>query len=597
MKKIKFISKKKNSNKLGKKVLIISQLKKKNNLLKSSVIYLSEGSLPNSIIGNNFNKELVPIYPHLKSKIVYKNYFYLLDIYELFLQIISDKLNKIHKVNYSKNYWRVLIGVWLFTFISIIFDNWNRLKYINKRYNIRLIEVAKIKSSSFLFKDYNDFVYNSLTDSFSNCVCNDLLKFFKKKKINYFTYNKKKEYFNNNFNYKSILNIILNILKNFFVLISNFSQKDNNAVFHDTYFDKKTFFLLQVKLRQIPTLYKSITIDNKFYNKEIRLQKFKNLKDPFAKILANLVFKYMPLSYLENYNYYLNKINNINWPKKPKFIFSSNSFFYDDFFKFWLAEKKEKFKTKFITGQHGGHFFTTKFMFLEKHQNDISNSILTWGYNKKKFKSVFNFKTLNKKIKFENNGKLLFIHYEISRFPCMHSTHTRFSYLVYLKDQFNFINELNKNVANELTFRKYPINLGWKFNIINLLKKKHKNLLIDKNKDIDVSLSNSRICFVNFNSTVYLETLNLNFPTIIFFNTNNDEINEETKKYLNILKKVGIYFDNYKMAAKKINEVWDDVDGWWYSNSVQNAVHVFCNKFSKRAKKNIVNKLFYSIIN
>jgi putative transferase (TIGR04331 family) len=166
----------------------------------------------------------------------------------------------------------------------------------------------------------------------------------------------------------------------------------------------------------------------------------------------------------------------------------------------------------------------------------------------------------------------------------MHSTHTRFSYLVYLKDQFNFINELNKNVANELTFRKYPINLGWKFNIINLLKKKHKNLLIDKNKDIDVSLSNSRICFVNFNSTVYLETLNLNFPTIIFFNTN-------------ILKKVGIYFDNYKMAAKKINEVWDDVDGWWYSNSVQNAVHVFCNKFSKRAKKNIVNKLFYSIIN
>jgi len=31
--------------------------------------------------------------------------------------------------------------------------------------------------------------------------------------------------------------------------------------------------------------------------------------------------------------------------------------------KIWLAEKKEKFNTKFISGQHGGYFFTNKFMF------------------------------------------------------------------------------------------------------------------------------------------------------------------------------------------------------------------------------------------
>ena len=94
------------------------------------------------------------------------------------MKIISYKLNKIHNVNYSKNYWRVLIGPWLFMFISIIFDNWNKLKYIKKNYHLQFIEIAKVKNSAFLFNDYNDFAYKTLTDSFNNSIYNDLLKFF-----------------------------------------------------------------------------------------------------------------------------------------------------------------------------------------------------------------------------------------------------------------------------------------------------------------------------------------------------------------------------------------------------------------------------------
>ena len=595
MKLIKFYTKNSDNKILRKKNLIISQLKKKNFSLNSSNIYLNEGCLPGTLIRNNFDRKLVPNYPHLKKKKIYKNYFYLLLIYDFFLKTISHKLNKIHNVNYSKNYWRVVIGPWLFMFISIIFDNWNKLKYIKKKYSIGFVEIAKVNSSDFFFKDYNDFTYKSMTDSFNNSIYDDLLRFFNGHKINYF--NSKKKNLDNNIYSKNILNIFLNLLKKLIILISNFLQKDTNAVFHGSYFDHKTSFLLQLKLKQIPTNYKSINIVYKFYNPAKRLQKFKTLKDPFAKIIANLVFKYMPLSYLENYSYYLNRIFRINWPKNPKFIFSSSSFYNDDFFKFWLAEKKEKFNTKLISGQHGGYFFTNKFMFFEKHQNDISDSILTWGYNKKKCKSVFNFKTLNKKIKFNKNGKLLFIHYEPSRFSVIHSDSAGFSYLVYLKDQLNFISKLNKNIINELTFRKYPLNLGWKIDLIYLLKKKQINIFIDKNKKIDDTLRESRICFVTLNSTVYLETLNLNFPTIIFFNIRNDDVNKETIKYLNILKKVGVYFDNYEMAAKKINEIWDNVDDWWYNKSVQKAVDLFCNKFSKRSKKNAVNKLYNSIIN
>jgi putative transferase (TIGR04331 family) len=595
MKLIKFNNKKNTNKKFGKKILIISQLKKKINLSKSSVIYLNEGCLPVSLIENNFDRTLVPNYPHLKERKIYKNYFYLLSVYELFLKNISHQLNKTHNVNYSKQYWRIVIGVWLFEFISIIFDNWKRLKYIKSSYKLNYVQVKKYKNYKLFFKDYNDFSYKTSSEIFNNAIYKDLLKFFEDLKVK-FVFDKNKNS-DSNLSSRKIFNILINNFIKIFVFTNTFFQK-NNSVFHNPYFNKKILFLLQIKLKQFPNFYKSPNINTLSLNKNMRSQIVNYSNDPFTKVVGKLLFKYMPLSYLENYHYYLNRVNNINWPKKPKFIFSSNSFFYDDFFKIWLAAKKDKFNTKFISGQHGGYFFTTKFNFLEKHQSDISDSVVTWGYNKKKYKPVFNFKTVDKKIKSKKNGYLLFICYAFSRFSSLHSIYTGFSYLTYLKDQFNLIKKLNNHIHNHLILREYPYDYGWNINLKSVLKNNIKtHLLIDKNNNFYDSLLKSRICLINLNSTTFLETLNLNFPTILFFNNNNEPLNNEIKKYLNILKKAEVYFDNHVLAAKKINLIWDNVDEWWYSPLVQNAVNIFCNKFSRRSTKNPVKQLYNSLLN
>jgi putative transferase (TIGR04331 family) len=596
MEKIKSNNNKNTNKKLRKKILIISNLKKKNALPHSSTIYLNEGCLPFSLIENNFCRKLLPNYPHLKKDKIKKNYFYLLGVYDFFLKTVSCKLNKIHNVNYSKKYWRVVIGFWLFEFISIIFDNWKRLKYISTNYNLNYVEVAKFKSLKLFFKNHNDFSDKSTTDIFNNVIYEDLLKLFKNIKVKYFYDNKK--YFNNNVSYRSVFGILANNIKKIFIFFNNFLKKNNNSVIHNPYFSKKISFLLQIKLKQIPNFYKSPNINIGLLNNKIRSETINHSKDPFSKVVSKLLFKYMPLSYLENYPRYINEAKNINWPQKPKFIFSSNSFFIDDFFKIWLAEKKEKFKTKFISGQHGGLFFTSKFDFYQKHQAEVSDLILTWGYNKKKYKSVFNFKTTGKKIKFKKDGNLLFIHYAFSKFSSLHSIYTGFSYSEYLKDQFNFIKRLDSRVRDCLVYRKYPYDFAWNNDLKSSLKNNIKlDLIEDKNKNLYDSLSKSRICFVNLNSTVYLETLNLNFPTILFFNNRNMPINQKTKKYFDILKKAGIYFDDYEMAAKKINQIWDNVDNWWYNKSVQKAVNIFCDKFSKRSLKNPIKKLYNSLSN
>ena len=51
----------------------------------------------------------------------------------------------------------------------------------------------------------------------------------------------------------------------------------------------------------------------------------------------------------------------------PKVIFTSNAYSFDDFFKIWSAEKKEK-NTKYIIGQHGGNHAMAKFEFEGEHQ-------------------------------------------------------------------------------------------------------------------------------------------------------------------------------------------------------------------------------------
>jgi putative transferase (TIGR04331 family) len=188
---------------------------------------------------------------------------------------------------------------------------------------------------------------------------------------------------------------------------------------------------------------------------------------------------------------------------------------------------------------------------------------------------------------------LLFVNYEISRFSGIHSIYSGFSYRTYLIDQFNFIKKLDSHIHDRLVFREYPHDLGWNIDLKSALKDNIKlEVLKDKNKKLYDSLSKSRICFVNLNSTVLLETLNLNFPTVLFLNTNNEPVNNEAKIYLNILKKAGIFFDDYEMAAKKINQIWDNVGGWWHNASTQHAVSIFCDKFSKRSLSNPVKDLY-----
>ena len=71
----------------------------------------------------------------------------------------------------------------------------------------------------------------------------------------------------------------------------------------------------------------------------------------FEKFIIKIIPKLIPVSYLEGFKKVLDQISISNLPKSPRFIFTANSFYFDDFFKIYAAKAKLK-NSKLLTMQH-----------------------------------------------------------------------------------------------------------------------------------------------------------------------------------------------------------------------------------------------------
>jgi putative transferase (TIGR04331 family) len=574
-----------------KRILLVTGLKDKNkSYLKKPLV--ATGIECIKYLDNDFiNSEVIILKTHWKKENLSKNFSYINNIYNNYLMEITHFLNKIHKVNYSLDYWKVIIGPWLKRFIFIVYDRLYNIKLIKKKYHISYVKINNYSEKDFLFNDYNDLDYKFETDEWNNIVYDQIiksLKYFRVKKFNKIENNSNLIKKNNN-----LLSIFFFWVNKFF--FSLFVKK-NNSLFINTYFSKAELLLLQLKLRQIP-FFPEEYIKLKFKkNIQFRVKKNKKKRDTFGLVLDSIIFKHFPKIYLEGYKKTIKFIDTLSWPKKPRFIFSSNSFFNDDVFKIYLAEQKRRYHTKMISGQHGGGFFSSKYYFNQDLQFDVSDFVLTWGFKNKfskKFVPMFNFLTANKNLNpnYMNNHNLLFIDYEFPRFSVglgigMFQDK---KHLELLEDRFVFFKKINNSVLNSTIVKSYPTDHGW-CTKARFYDRGIKCKFSSRDDNFLKLLNSSKICVTNLNSTTFLQSLNLNHPTVIFFNKNIDLMNKEFSLSLKALEKVGIVFYTPEQAANHINLIWNSVDSWWNSKKVQDAVNFFCNKYSKRSN-NKVNDL------
>ena len=183
-------------------------------------------------------------------------------------------------------------------------------------------------------------------------------------------------------------------------------------------------------------------------------------------------------------------------------------------------------------------------------------------------------------------GGLLLV--EKSQEPRVETWDTYSEYLKYFKDQKKFVNLLADEPKQKLLIRLSSSAVNLKLNENSRWLDFNKSLKIDNGK---VAIKNlileSRLVVHSYDSTGILETLSQNIPTLAFWQNGLDHLREEVRPDYQKLIDAGIIHLSAKSVAYKVNEIWNDVDGWWLQKNVQDKRKQFCDIYAKNCKNPI----------
>jgi len=543
---------------------------------------------------NDLDFEIVKPYG-LDGEIIKDNFLKLAIVHKKFIKLLTKELNKLHSINRQERYWSIVLGAWLRDFI---WTTYNRYKSLKETFEYSFVdEIISVddKNHMHLSEEIFDFMSHTndlLFDAILNNKIieqtkykNKLNKSIPTKKISFQKYNSKK--------YKKSFSIKKKLL-NVFKLLRVF-KKDNDAFIIHSGLPMIEEMKLQIYLKQVPQYWEIPKPEYLPPNDEIRKNINLNLDydNEFEKILSKLIPAYIPLSIIENYKNIINYCKNLNWPKNPKFIFTSNSFGSSGIFQIWLAEKVHK-GFKYFVGQHG-------FGYLELNEKKdhiefvTADKFFSWG-NKvfdKKMVPLFNLKVVGKK-ESTNKGKELII---VTRSSGVRSVHyDRFEYgkILNLKT-ISILEGLSKDVKKNTTLRLHQ---NYKTGIYQEMDNFLANNLIvkiDKNTNYFKLIQKGKLVIFNDISSGYLNNLNINCPSICFLPIGLNFIHEENKKdYFDLIDKKLMFEDERKLASF-INENWKDIENWWYNSEVKKLRQEFCLKYSIPPPKNAA-KVFSNIL-
>lgn len=528
--------------------------------------------------------------------------------YSKMLRVVSAALNHFHGVKHDVDYWRILIGPWLGTFLQIIFDRTEMLKVALNEGGANSIIIRKVSEPDYTPNDFEEFTAFFLTDEWNEFLYTKILQIIPHslavEEINFSTersIGKKKQIAKKE---GSQPKNVFNVIKNGFFLFLNFLDYFCKFPTHfmiGSYLSSEDEIELQIKLRQVPRFWGKESVPTYRVNECSRKQLYqeirKNLVNPnqFENIAINLVAMNIPLSYLEGYTDLSSKTRNFyKWPRNPKTIFTSNNFWWDDFFKLWCAEMKSRKNVPLIIGQHGGTFGIAQFIFSEEHQLEICDKYLSWGWQKRgsneKIVPLGIIKRISTRENFDSkpDGTVLVVQNAIPRYSYSigSSGLAAKQWIDYFGSQVRFIDCLVSSIQQKVLVRLFKRDMG--------LRQKERWVdrfpalkVDDGSSDIRALKRECRICVSTYNATTFLETLAENIPTLVFWEPCYGRLRGDAMSCFKTLRAAGIFYDSPEHAARQLNLIWDDIEGWWFSESVQSARLVAIKNFAKINEKKI----------
>ncbi len=564
------------------------------NGIDRKVIFLSQAYVTDivkeklKLKGYDIMPEVWPDYQKIE-----KMYVYLEKIYDKLTLEVGKKLEAIHGSNYPPAFWEIPMAPWLLYYIHIIYAIYCELNVAIERYGRDFITLLSCKFEITPFLDYPVFPSQYSRDERYVSALYNLIA--KKMGIDVLEFDIPESHCNNpesNRNNKWAnafskitlhkCNIINRVIDKYILFLPLKILQGNKVLIHQPAFNgfKNIVFASKLKASYFQ---KSGEIELK--PKKVDREVFLTIpaEDMFVKLLVDLLPLVMPRFLLEDCMSYI--VTSKKWDKYDVY-YSRNHWYGDIVFRFAASLGRLK-GSKVVFRQQGGGYGHYENMFLEYVERKCCDYYITWGWSDTHYPGAKTIPLPQPHLsKYKNSYKqktetaiwvstLTQVHMRrIQPYPNMpQMVHKYFSFKKV------FLATLNSSVRNHLLYRPHIHDWGLmktELKIINEfpeVKIENKGILLELMKSI-------KLFICDHQSTSFMEALMVNTPTIIFWD-NQYRNRKGAEKALDLLVNADILFFDPEKAAKQVNFIWNDVQGWWMQEERQRArkqfVDSYCN--------------------
>jgi putative transferase (TIGR04331 family) len=367
-----------------------------------------------------------------------------------------------------------------------------------------------------------------------------------------------------------------------------FLQKDTDALIVNSYLPRWTSVALNLRLLQVPRRRISPRVQPVPVDPSARARFALDSQghDAFGRLLRKTLPELLPTCFLEGFGSLERQAREIDWPRRPRFIYTCNSFDSDEVFKLWTAQRVAAGRP-YITGQHGNNYGSARYCPSESEAECVatSDAFVTWGWREEdpRYRPAFIFKTGSRRaMPWRRDGGLLLI--EVC-FPHLLQAWDPYpDYTEYQEEQFRFVQALPDAIRGTTTVRLHAEFRRQSWREEMRWQQRAPNIRLDDGTaPVIRQIAQSRLVVHSYDSTGILETLALNVPTLAFWRNGLQHVRDSAAPYYQPLLDAGIVFESAADAATKVTEVWSNVGAWWASAEVQRARQIFCDRFARHS--------------
>jgi putative transferase (TIGR04331 family) len=508
-----------------------------------------------------------------------KDHIYLENLYEVTLLSLSAYLNKSHCKDYDVDYWRIVVGPWLITYISVLWDRWECLQQVaseSSQFKTKIIKFNPIRKAPNNFGEASSF-FDS--DIWNHQIFASIIRYRNELNIQTeqitddFLLSMQKRERTPRINYRSILRKSVNI---FDEILGYFLGNTTKLVVFESYFPRISLLRLSIKLRLVPRAQSKFNKPINYPPPIVRenlsrtnLALSVGSKAPcFEHFLFENILSDIPICHLEGYEQLLDSQSELSTAKS---IFTANAHFGNELFKVWAAEQKQN-GAKLIISSHGGALYPLHSIF--DHQEKIANIRVIWGseWIKEQIRLPAN-KLKRKVLWYQKKGNVSVIDYDNPNYSyrCASIPMGPLSLECY-EQNLRLVNLLSPRVKEKLKIRP-KISGKWqkKQRYIDTLGPE----IISTEQSVESTILNSRLVICTYPQTTFSQAMSSGVPTMIMYLEEFWEVQPIYCELLACLKEAGIMHTDEKSAASHINNIFDDPMEWWNADATKDALKLF----------------------